>query len=505
MYAGGYRNDALTLARAAGDDRMIARSLNRVGNWHVNLEEPQAGLPHHEEALAIFERLGDVGGVAETVDLIAMAHHVGGDERAAATYYERCVALFSELGDRRSLANALGILTLCGPSYHVSSTTPFSTATIDDELRAPRSLKLAREIGWRAGETFLRFIIADCLGWRGQYDRALPLVHEAIVFANEIKHRQWTASALRTLGVMCLDLLAPDIARGHLETAHEIAQRLGSRVWIRWTAAPLAIARARIGNLPEAIEVLDAAVRLSGLDMQTTRTAPPGSSPTLGERQLWLARAEVAIIEGRPEVALQLADARLRSERASNPDSVLGVPRLSLIRADALAALGRHDDAHLALSSARQEAVVQGARPLLVKIDAALGHLHRQQRRRVEARRAFDAARALADELLPLVGDADLSTRFQAALDELIPPAPAPSVNRAAKQAFGGLTKRERDVAALIAQGKANRAIGRELGIGERTVEGYVAAALAKLGFASRAQLAAWAVERGISKAPQPR
>ena len=46
-------------------------------------------------------------------------------------------------------------------------------------------------------------------------------------------------------------------------------------------------------------------------------------------------------------------------------------------------------------------------------------------------------------------------------------------------------------MAELVAQGKANRVIAKELGIGERTVEGYVASALAKLDFTSRAQLAA--------------
>jgi DNA-binding NarL/FixJ family response regulator len=47
--------------------------------------------------------------------------------------------------------------------------------------------------------------------------------------------------------------------------------------------------------------------------------------------------------------------------------------------------------------------------------------------------------------------------------------------------------------------------IARELGIGERTVEGYVASALAKLGFASRTQLAAWAVEMVMTHRPAPR
>ena len=53
-------------------------------------------------------------------------------------------------------------------------------------------------------------------------------------------------------------------------------------------------------------------------------------------------------------------------------------------------------------------------------------------------------------------------------------------------------------VAELVARGKPNRAIARHLGIGERTVEGYVAGALGKLGFTSRTQLAAWAVAVGM-------
>ena len=211
------------------------------------------------------------------------------------------------------------------------------------------------------------------------------------------------------------------------------------------------------------------------------------------------------MVERRPERALQIAEARLASERAENPGNALGVPRLSFVRAEALAALGRHDDAGRAIHVARDEAAHQSARPILWRIEAALGQLHRHQRRRLEARKAFDAARAIANELLAKIPDDDLRVHFQAGLDALIPEAPAPSRARAAKEASGGLTKRERDVAQLVALGKANRAIGRELGIGERTVEGYVAAALAKLGFTSRTQLAAWAVEKGITKPPTSR
>jgi len=501
--AGAYRRDALERARALGDESLVARSLNRVGNWYANLDEAQAGLPHHEEALAIFERLGDKTGVAETVDLIAMAHHVGGEQRDAATYWERSVKLFSDMDDRRGLANALALLALCGPSYQSSSTTPFISAIAPDELREIRSIRLAQEIGWRAGEAFIRFILADTLLAYGEYGRAIPLAREALSQAEAIDHLQWMSGTLRMLGALSLDLLAPDVAREHLESAHRIAQRIGSRVWIRWTAAPLAVARARTSSLPEAIEVLDRAARVAGSAAAPgTPAGPRKSSPTLGERQLWMARAEIALIEQRPETALQIADARLDVERASDPTSVLGIPKLSLIRAEALSALGRYGEAEAALEMARVEATRQGARPLLWRVDAALGHVHRAQRKRLEARRAFDTARALADELAEKVPEPDLRARFLEGLDALIPAAPSPSAGRAAKEALGGLTQRERDVAELVAQGKANRLIARELGIGERTVEGYVASALGKLGFTSRTQLAAWAVEKGIGRPP---
>jgi predicted ATPase/DNA-binding CsgD family transcriptional regulator len=70
-------------------------------------------------------------------------------------------------------------------------------------------------------------------------------------------------------------------------------------------------------------------------------------------------------------------------------------------------------------------------------------------------------------------------------LDEPLPPAPSPA---------GLLTLREREVAALVADGLSNRAIAARLVISQRTVDGHVERILAKLGFTSRAQVAAWAV-----------
>lgn len=58
------------------------------------------------------------------------------------------------------------------------------------------------------------------------------------------------------------------------------------------------------------------------------------------------------------------------------------------------------------------------------------------------------------------------------------------------------LTKRERQVARLVAQGLTNKAIAAQLVISQRTAQGHVEHILVKLGFTSRAQIAAWVVER---------
>ncbi|MEU3617934.1 LuxR C-terminal-related transcriptional regulator [Streptomyces sp. NPDC006872] len=54
------------------------------------------------------------------------------------------------------------------------------------------------------------------------------------------------------------------------------------------------------------------------------------------------------------------------------------------------------------------------------------------------------------------------------------------------------LTRREREVAALVAQGKSNRQIAAELVLSPLTVDSHVKNILAKLGFGSRTQIAAW-------------
>jgi DNA-binding NarL/FixJ family response regulator len=58
-------------------------------------------------------------------------------------------------------------------------------------------------------------------------------------------------------------------------------------------------------------------------------------------------------------------------------------------------------------------------------------------------------------------------------------------------------TRREREIAALVATGLTNRQIAGQLYLSVRTVEVHVDHILTKLGFRTRTQLAAWIHEEG--------
>ncbi|MCM6773729.1 LuxR C-terminal-related transcriptional regulator [Nocardia sp. CDC159] len=79
------------------------------------------------------------------------------------------------------------------------------------------------------------------------------------------------------------------------------------------------------------------------------------------------------------------------------------------------------------------------------------------------------------------------------------PPAPPRRIDTAALDV---LTRREKDVARLIAVGHSNKRIAAELVISVRTAETHVEHILTKLGFTSRTQIAGWARDHGLLTPP---
>ncbi len=107
-------------------------------------------------------------------------------------------------------------------------------------------------------------------------------------------------------------------------------------------------------------------------------------------------------------------------------------------------------------------------------------------------------ARLSERQIAANIPEGSLRDTFLAGAHAQIPAARAPTPRQIAKKEFGGLTPREREIAAMIAQGKTNREIAETLVVSERTVETHVTNVLTKLGFESRTRIAAWAVEKKL-------
>jgi len=65
-------------------------------------------------------------------------------------------------------------------------------------------------------------------------------------------------------------------------------------------------------------------------------------------------------------------------------------------------------------------------------------------------------------------------------------------------QALVVLSRREEEVAALVARGMSNRQIAQELFLSESTIENHVSKILRKLELTSRTEIAAWATQRRL-------
>jgi DNA-binding NarL/FixJ family response regulator len=131
----------------------------------------------------------------------------------------------------------------------------------------------------------------------------------------------------------------------------------------------------------------------------------------------------------------------------------------------------------IALTSVLEDAAVVGA----IKA-GAIGYLLKDTQSD-ELRRAIKAA---AEGQVQLSPQAAARLMREVRTPEVAPP--------------DALTERENDVLKLLAQGKANKEIARDLVIGEKTVKTHVSNILLKLGVQSRTQAALYAAQNGLAE-----
>jgi len=311
-------------------------------------------------------------------------------------------------------------------------------------LRADEALALARTAGDGWNEGYALGSRAAAAGLRGNLREAQELADAAIAVMGDIDQQWGVARTLLGLGDLARLRRDPDGARDRYLEALRILREIDSRPEIARCLAGLARVALDQGQLTAARQHLAESIRLSH-----------SAGSRIGVARGLEAFAALAVQAGRPDRAVQLAAAAAALRQAAR------LPPLAGARAEQYIAPARSLGEH-----AIQRLWAQGSGM------------------------ATDDAVALA---LDFAVSASAANGPAAAAN-----GPAAAANGPAPGAHAGpalpavLTAREREIAALIAAGYSNRAIAEELVIAPATAARHVANILAKLGFTSRAQVAAW-------------
>jgi DNA-binding NarL/FixJ family response regulator len=470
---GEYCRQALDLARAMEEPVAMGHSLNRLGNWLMNSGSPLEALDYHREALQLFETANNMGGIAATLDLLAMASNQSGDAVATVSYYRRAIPILRQLNDRQTLASSLTNLALY----------------LLDEAMAREAVELAQQIEWPAGEAYAWEYLGQILAHRGDFGGGLAAAGRGLELAQAIDHRLWQAWGHIVHGLIYYELLAFEKAYQHCQSAKALADEIGSSFMTSFADSYLASTCLKLGRADEAAGLLP--VNLTG-------------SITISDYGRVKALLEYTLVNRDPAAVLGVLD------RLELPDSSQGTGgmayffgELSLLRGEALTRLNRLEEAKVVLIETRDRYLEQGVRMGLWRVYLKLSQVYRTEKDVQQANMALGQARSGIEELARTIPDDDLRENFRRLAMAMIPKAPKQSSRITTSAGFGGLTTREREVAAVVAQGLSNQEIAHELVVSVKTVEAHVTRILSKLGFSSRAQIAAWAVDKGLAAAPQ--
>lgn len=153
-----------------------------------------------------------------------------------------------------------------------------------------------------------------------------------------------------------------------------------------------------LGDLKGAEACLDTALTIqAGMD-------------TMGKRYCWTRRAEIALLQGDAARALEITERLIDSAPGLSPGGVITF--LWKLKGEALAEMGRMDEAVSFIWAAVENARSQGELFLLWRIHASLGRFYRDIGRLTEAHMAFSAALEVIGELAATIPDGTLKADF---------------------------------------------------------------------------------------------
>ena len=322
----------------------------------------------------------------------------------------------------------------------------------------------------------------------------------------------WTATALNLLTEVALHAGRAGEAADRADETLAVARQAGDRWNEGYALGTMAAAAGQRGDLAGAQRLGEAALAvMRGIDQQwgAARTllglgdlARLTGDAYAARRRYEEALAILREVNARPEIARCLAGLG----RIAMDQGEIAVGRQHLTRSIELSrSIGSRIGTIRGVEAFAALAVAEGHPERAVRLAAAAAALreaaHLPPRPAAWADRYLAAARDLgegeAGRLWEQGSGLDASSAVKLALEGGPQPATGsasatPPAGRLATP--GGLTPRELEIVALIAKGHSNRAIGEELVISPATAARHVANIMLKLGFSSRAQIAAWAV-----------
>jgi predicted ATPase/DNA-binding NarL/FixJ family response regulator len=339
--------------------------------------------------------------------------------------------------------------------------------------RADEALKVARSAGDRWNEGYALGTKAAIAGYGGNFRAAERLGEEALLVMREIQQLWGSARALLGLGDLAQQRAEHSIARGYYLEALAVLREVDARPEIARCLAGLGRIALDQWDLVSARQHLTESLRLSY-----------ASGSRIGMARGLEVLARLSVMEGNPAVSVQLAGAMTALRAQAHLPPVPGARTQRFL--DAAADLGEHAVRRL---WAQGEAMTPDD-----AVRLGLGaHAN------VPGSAATGSAATATAATGPAPGGTaamGLAANNTAANNTVVN-------STAAAGPATALTQREHEVVALLAAGLSNRDIAAKLFISPATAARHVANILAKLGFSSRSQVAAWAAARaGAQLAP---
>ncbi len=363
---------------------------------------------------------------------LALASGTGGAQELAMAGLELCRAA----GQQHWTATALNVLTEV--ALHAGQ---LEEAT----AKADEALAVARAAGDRWNESYALGTKAAAAGLAGSLREAQQLGEQALEITRDIQQLWGSARAMLGLG---------DLARARTQLAAARQYYLDALVVLREMNARPDIARCLAGLGRIAIDQSDLPAARQHLTESLRLSYESGSR--IGMARGLEAVARLSVLEGAAPAGVRLAAAASALRQEARLPPIPGARLQPLL--DAAAPLGEHAVARLWADGLRT-----------TPADAV--------------------ALAIGGQHSGMPPGATGSARSPSGEPQGGPPS-------AVAHTPAGLTRREREIVALIAAGLSNKAIAERLFISPATVARHVANILPKLGFSSRSQVAAWAASQ---------